>query len=84
MGLQVSSGLDFEMPEKVLFGDLRKYLGEVFRELALQKESKVLIHHRNPFPLSKGFYDGLNAVLTIRPVSVTKISVVGCRSMIAV
>jgi putative transposase len=31
--------------EKVLFGDLRKYLGDVFRELALQKESKVLKDH---------------------------------------
>ena len=30
---------------KVLFGDLRKYLGDVFRELALQKESKVLEGH---------------------------------------
>jgi putative transposase len=27
--------------KKVLFGSLRKYLGDVFRELALQKESKV-------------------------------------------
>ena len=31
--------------KKVLFGDLRKYLGVVFRELALQKESKVLEGH---------------------------------------
>jgi REP-associated tyrosine transposase len=31
--------------KKVLFGDLRKYLGDVFRELALQKESKVLEEH---------------------------------------
>ena len=31
--------------KKVLFGDLRKYLGDVFRELALQKESKVLEGH---------------------------------------
>ena len=31
--------------EKVLFGDLRKYLGDVFRELALQKEFKVLEGH---------------------------------------
>jgi len=31
--------------KKVLFGDLRKYLGNVFRELALQKESKVLEGH---------------------------------------
>ena len=45
MGLQVSSGLDSEIRKKVLFGDLRKYLGDVFRELALQKESKVLEGH---------------------------------------
>ena len=31
--------------KKVLFGSLRKYLGDVFRELALQKESKVLEGH---------------------------------------
>ena len=31
--------------KKVLFGNLRKYLGDVFRELALQKESKVLEGH---------------------------------------
>jgi putative transposase len=31
--------------KKLLFGSLRKYLGDVFRELALQKESKVLEGH---------------------------------------
>ena len=31
--------------KKVLFGSLRKYLGDVLRELALQKESKVLEGH---------------------------------------
>jgi putative transposase len=31
--------------KKVLFGSLRKYLGDVFRKLALQKESKVLEGH---------------------------------------
>ncbi|HDL07235.1 MAG TPA: IS200/IS605 family transposase [Desulfobacteraceae bacterium] len=31
--------------KKVLFGSLRKYLGDVFRELALQKECKVLEGH---------------------------------------
>jgi putative transposase len=30
---------------KVLYGDLRKYLGEVLRDLAQQKESKVLEGH---------------------------------------
>ena len=31
--------------EKVIYGQLRKYLGEVFRELALRKESKVIEGH---------------------------------------
>jgi putative transposase len=30
---------------KVLYTELRKYLGEIFRELARQKESKVLEGH---------------------------------------
>ena len=42
--------------KKVLFGSLRKYLGDVLRELVLQKESKIVdgfVHHRfinNPAP----------------------------------
>ena len=31
--------------KKVLYGQLRKYLGEVFRELALHREAKVLEGH---------------------------------------
>ena len=31
--------------KKTIFGDLRKHLGEIFRELARQKESKVLEGH---------------------------------------
>jgi len=31
--------------KKVIYGQLRKYLGEVFRELALRKESKVIEGH---------------------------------------
>ena len=31
--------------KKILYGHLRKYLGEVFRELALQKESHILEGH---------------------------------------
>jgi len=30
---------------KLLYGELRKHLGEVFRELSLQKESKVIEGH---------------------------------------
>lgn len=31
--------------KKVIYGDLRKYLGEVLRELALQKESNIIEGH---------------------------------------
>ena len=31
--------------KKTIFGDLRKHLGEIFRELARQKESKILEGH---------------------------------------
>ena len=31
--------------KKVLYGQLRRYLGEVFRELAMQKERRVLEGH---------------------------------------
>ena len=31
--------------KKVMYGELRKHLGEVFRELALHKESKVIKGH---------------------------------------
>ena len=33
------------MAKKVLYGELRKYLGDVFRDLAMQKESKILEGH---------------------------------------
>ena len=31
--------------KKVLYGELRKYLGDVFRDLAMHKESKILEGH---------------------------------------
>ena len=31
--------------KKVLYGELRKYLSDVFRDLAMQKESKILGGH---------------------------------------
>ena len=34
--------------KKAIFGDLRKYLGEIFRELARQKESTVIEGHLMP------------------------------------
>jgi putative transposase len=48
MGLQVPCDLDTEMPEKMLYGQLRKNLGDVFHELARQKESRVLEGHLQP------------------------------------
>jgi len=34
--------------KKILYGELRKYLGETFRDLAVQKESKVIEGHLLP------------------------------------
>ena len=34
--------------KKTIFGDLRKYLGEIFRELAKQKECTVIEGHLMP------------------------------------
>ena len=34
--------------KKELYGDLRKYLGEVFRELALRRECEILEGHLQP------------------------------------
>jgi len=31
--------------KKILYGNLRKYLGDILRELALQKESKIMEGH---------------------------------------
>jgi putative transposase len=44
---------------KVLYGELRKYLGEVFRKLAAQKESKVVEGHLLP--------DHVHILLSIPP-----------------
>lgn len=48
VGLQVSRGVHTEMPEKVLYQQLRCYLGEVFRDLARQRESKIEEGHLMP------------------------------------
>jgi putative transposase len=45
--------------KKVLFKDLRKYVGEIFRELALQKECKVVEGHLMP--------DHVHILLSIPP-----------------
>jgi putative transposase len=38
---------------KVLYGDLREYLGEVLSDLAQQKETKVLEGHLLPYHVHK-------------------------------
>ena len=45
--------------KKAMFEDLRKYLGEIFRELATQKECKVLEGHLMP--------DHVHILLSIPP-----------------
>jgi len=45
--------------KKAMFEDLRKYLGEIFRELATQKECKVLEGHLMP--------DHVDILLSIPP-----------------
>ena len=46
--------------KKVIYGQLRKYLGEVFRELALRNESKVLEGHL--------IGDHVHMLLSVRPL----------------
>ena len=41
MGVQVSRGVHSEMPAEDAVRDLRQHLGEVFRKLAQQKESRI-------------------------------------------
>ena len=45
--------------KKTIFGDLRKYLGEIFRELAKQKECTVIEGHLMP--------DHVHILLSIPP-----------------
>jgi putative transposase len=45
MGLQVSHCVHTERRKKKVFGVLRRYLGEIFHELALHKESKIVEGH---------------------------------------
>ena len=39
--LSVSRGVHPEVPEEVIYGELRRYLGEVLRRLARHRESEV-------------------------------------------
>jgi putative transposase len=48
MGVQISRGVHPQVPEKVLYGELRRRLGEVFRTLAKQKECQVVEGHLMP------------------------------------
>src|SRR3990167_7142775 len=41
MGVQVSRSFYSQVQEEVLYGELRKHLGEVFRTLAQHKESQI-------------------------------------------
>jgi putative transposase len=51
---------------EVLYGNLRKYLGKVFRDLSLQKESRVMAGHLMP--------DHVHMLLSIPPkYSVTQV-----------
>ena len=59
LGLQISCCLHPEMSAKTLYQELRRHLGEVFRRLAIQKESKVEEGHLMP--------DHVHMLLSIPP-----------------
>jgi len=45
VGMQISSHMDTEIPQERTVWDLRKYLGDVLRELARRKECEILEGH---------------------------------------
>jgi putative transposase len=59
MDLQISRGLHPEGSAKDVYLELRRHLGEVFRRLALQRESKVEEGHVMP--------DHVHMLLSIPP-----------------
>ena len=59
MGLQISCGFHSEMSAQDVYQELRRHLGEVFRRLALQRESKVEEGHLMP--------DHVHILLSIPP-----------------
>jgi putative transposase len=59
VGLQISRGFHPKYRRKVLYQELRKALGEVFRQLAAQKEAKVEEGHLLP--------DHVHMLLSIPP-----------------
>jgi putative transposase len=48
MGMHVSCGMNIKISPKKLYGELREYPGEIFHELARQKESKIVKGHLCP------------------------------------
>ena len=48
MGVQIPCGFIPKYRRKTLYGELRQHLGEVFRKLAMQKESRVEEGHLMP------------------------------------
>ncbi len=45
VGMRISYNLDTEIQKEKSYEELRKYLGEVFKELARQKEGEVMDGH---------------------------------------
>jgi putative transposase len=48
VGVQIPRGVPSKYRRKVLCGELRQYLGDVFCKLALQKESRIEQVHLMP------------------------------------
>jgi putative transposase len=48
MGMEISCGLDSQVRKKALHGQLQKYLGQVFKDLARNRECEVLEGHMMP------------------------------------
>ena len=91
MGLQVPRGLHSEVPRKALYGELRRHLGDVFRKLATQRESRIeeghllsdhvhmLIAIPPKYAVSQviGFIKGKSAIYLARAYSERKRNFVG-------
>jgi REP element-mobilizing transposase RayT len=48
MGMQVPCGMDTEMPAEAALWGVAKYLGNLFHELARERESRILEGHLCP------------------------------------
>lgn len=48
VGVQISRGIHSQVSKKALYEELRKYLGEAFRKLAIRKESRIEEGHLMP------------------------------------